>query len=329
MNDQKTPPAEVNPEYVAPARQPALHIIHHNDMDGRCAAVITAYAHMLEYDERTPVIFYETNYNRPPDLSKMLPGDKVIIADFSYPPEEMAKIEKAINYHPNPRPDSDSRPIGEIIWIDHHATAEHYAYTYPGLRDFDNKGPAACELAWLYFFDEKPMPLGVALLGDYDSWRLANPRSVTFYEGAKLLLQTTQNPNWRAVLQDDLQTLSLIETAGEIALAYRNIYAQNMRESYGYETTLAGLQAYALNVYGFGSSGFGKAFNDYPMVIAYVHDGYKFTVSLYSREIDVSKIAQQYDGGGHKGAAGFVCAELPFKPLEITGGEKCPNNTIK
>jgi nanoRNase/pAp phosphatase (c-di-AMP/oligoRNAs hydrolase) len=51
----------------------------------------------------------------------------------------------------------------------------------------------------------------------------------------------------------------------------------------------------------------------YPVCIAYVHDGEKFTVSLYSTTVDVSKIAKKFGGGGHKGAAGFTCDKLPFE----------------
>ena len=56
----------------------------------------------------------------------------------------------------------------------------------------------------------------------------------------------------------------------------------------------------------------------YPVCIAYIHDGEKFTVSLYSESVDVSVIAKAHGGGGHKGAAGFICAELPF----TKGGEE-------
>ena len=41
-------------------------------------------------------------------------------------------------------------------------------------------------------------------------------------------------------------------------------------------------------------------------------DGDKWTVSLYSTSVDVSEIAKKYGGGGHKGASGFHCKELPF-----------------
>lgn len=49
-------------------------------------------------------------------------------------------------------------------------------------------------------------------------------------------------------------------------------------------------------------------------MIVFVRDGKKWTVSLYSKKdnVDCSKIATKYGGGGHKKAAGFECYELPF-----------------
>lgn len=38
-----------------------------------------------------------------------------------------------------------------------------------------------------------------------------------------------------------------------------------------------------------------------------------FKVSMYSEFVDVSEIAVKYGGGGHKGASGFQCTELPFR----------------
>ena len=41
----------------------------------------------------------------------------------------------------------------------------------------------------------------------------------------------------------------------------------------------------------------------------------QWTVSLYSDrdDVDVSVIAKNRGGGGHKGASGFQCKELPFE----------------
>ena len=40
----------------------------------------------------------------------------------------------------------------------------------------------------------------------------------------------------------------------------------------------------------------------------------KWYVSLYTskEDVDVSKVALSFGGGGHKGAAGFKCDTLPF-----------------
>ena len=63
----------------------------------------------------------------------------------------------------------------------------------------------------------------------------------------------------------------------------------------------------------FGSEAFGEKFKQYPLCLSFVYMGNKWTVGLYSETIDVSVIAKKYGGGGHTGAAGFVCDTLPFK----------------
>lgn len=87
-----------------------------------------------------------------------------------------------------------------------------------------------------------------------------------------------------------------------------------MAVHYGYETEIHGHAAYALNVYSMGSQGFPEPVRElYPVLIAYIYDGRRFTVSLYSTRVDVSQIAKAEGGGGHKEAAGFVCEKLPFE----------------
>ena len=44
-------------------------------------------------------------------------------------------------------------------------------------------------------------------------------------------------------------------------------------------------------------------------------DGENWTVSMYTghQDVDVSEVCKKYGGGGHRGAAGFTCEEIPFK----------------
>lgn len=87
------------------------------------------------------------------------------------------------------------------------------------------------------------------------------------------------------------------------------------RQGYGFETSIHGHKAFALNVYAMGNAGVPMEIRkNYPITIVYIHDGSVFTVSLYSEGVDVSEIAKVEGGGGHKEAAGFVCHNLPFKP---------------
>lgn len=59
---------------------------------------------------------------------------------------------------------------------------------------------------------------------------------------------------------------------------------------------------------------FGDLMEKYPLCALFTFDGEMYTVSLYSEgQQDCSVIAAAHGGGGHPGASGFRCKELPFK----------------
>jgi oligoribonuclease NrnB/cAMP/cGMP phosphodiesterase (DHH superfamily) len=267
--------------------------IHHNDLDGRCAAAIVARKHAC-----IPVTFFETDYKNPPPNLDELVGETVVIVDFSYKPDVMQRIMER---------------VCRIVWIDHHETAKDYPYQHlDGLRNFEDKGDSGCELTWKYFFPDLPMPTVVRLIGDYDKWALKIPESKIFYEGMKLLDNDPKSDIWRDLLSDYQPNIKALIQAGLTATKYRDNYCDGLCRAFGYETEIDGHLAYACNQYMFGSGGFGERFGKYQLCIAYIHDGSKFTVSLYSETVDVGAIAKAHGGGGHKGAAGFVCEILPF-----------------
>jgi uncharacterized protein len=272
-------------------------IFHHNDADGRCSAFIMGnYCEELGYYEYE---YISIDYKDRVPLEIIQPQDFVAIVDFSFTPEIMAQVEKLTR---------------NIIWCDHHVTAKDYGYNHlPGYRDFSEKGLSGCECTWkACHLPEDPIPEFCTLLGDYDSWRLEKtPECFQFYEGLKLRDTHPHSVTWKQLLNSE-HVFQAIVLEGKIAIGYRDNYCAELRKAFGYETELLGIKAYALNTYMFGSSGFGYKFKEYPICIAYIHDGKRFTVSLYSETIDVSSIAKQYGGGGHKGAAGFTCLQLPW-----------------
>lgn len=271
--------------------------IHHNDLDGKCSAAIVNRWHG---DDIEQLLFVEADYARSLDFKSIVaPDEPVIIVDFSLKPEVMEELLLITR---------------DIIWIDHHVTAKDYPYqNLPGLRNFADKAMAGCELAWDYFFPNEPMPESVRLIGDYDKWALKlQPGCFQFYEGMKLQDCSPLSGIWSDLLDNSNSSSVEILTSGVAAIKYRDNYCAGLCKSYGYETEIDGHKAYACNQFMFGSGGFGEHFNKYPICLAYIHDGKKFTVSLYSTTIDVSVIAKAHGGGGHKGAAGFICENLPF-----------------
>jgi len=230
----------------------------------------------------------------------------VCILDFSFKPDMMKRIEARTK---------------NIVWCDHHASAKAYGYNYGGVQDFSQGGLCGAECTWKHFLPDAPIPEGLELLGDYDSWRMKRrSESLPFYEGLKLYDTSPKTGVWRKLLRGDtMPVVKEILTSGTGILNYRDRYCADMRTSYGYETLLAGHKAFAMNIYRFGSAQFGPLFDEYPLCIAYIYDGKAYTVSLYSTKVDCAEIAKQLGGGGHKGAAGFVCEKLPFDRTGVFG----------
>lgn len=272
-----------------------MKVYHHNDLDGRCsAAILNIY---FSKDMKLDKQFIEIDYKDEIDVDAIEEEELVYILDFSFKPEVMRRVKERTK---------------KIIWIDHHKTAMEYSYKEDtaGLRD---TGDAACALTWKYFFHDQESPAFVDLIADYDTWTFALEDSMPFHEGMKIVDNGPTAKIWKTMLGNPAIINEIVES-GYICIDYRDNYCKEMRQAAGYKVILDGHVGYALNVYGFGSSAFGDVIDrdDIEMVVSYIHDGKQYTVGLYSQKIDVAEIAKLHGGGGHTGAAGFVCKELPF-----------------
>jgi len=276
--------------------------LHHDDLDGRCSAAIVQKALGNDND----IKFYEVNYSSELPIDDIKKDEDVIIVDFSLSDDDMKRVEEKTK---------------NITWIDHHKTAEGYYYQhFNGLRNFKDKAKAACELCWDFYFPTKEMPETVQLLGDYDKFALKlKPACFNFHEGMKIEDTTPKSEIWNELLGDGnelLTSINEISKIGENCIKYRDIYYQDMMAEVGYETKYKGLVGCVANLYGFGSPPFGDKIDRYDFIVSYIHNGRSYKVSLYSKKknVDVSEISKSFGGGGNKGASGFECTELPFKP---------------
>jgi uncharacterized protein len=292
-------------------------IVHHNDADGRCAASIAsdAITQMIEtgVKDKTDIEFLEMDYGKKFPATGWLQGfEEMVIVDFSLKPEVWKAMRQVFR--------------GRVVWIDHHKTCHTYEAEYgekvPGIRDFTEPGKSGCELTYEFFYS-LPAPWSVELIGIYDTWREQSEvfdESKDYIEGLKMCPWFGQpgSKGWIELIDTDFDPTDIIRN-GSVASAFRRAYCDDLAKSFGYKTVFQigdfCYVGYVLNVYKFGSLAFGKLMDDFPICCAYIHDGQKFTVSLYTNrdDIDVSDICRRYGGGGHRKAAGFVCEKLPFE----------------
>lgn len=281
-------------------------VYFHSDLDGRCAAAIV----LKKYPDCR---MREINYKDDPDFAEEVIGENIVfIVDFSFKPDKLVDLFEFVT----PK---------DVIWIDHHKTAKDYEYynddhniLISGLRDFSEPGLSGCELTWKYFFSEEPMPEAVRLLGDYDTWRFdTKDDSMAFQFGLRSMENKPEDSIWDSLLKQDEAILKFIRQKGYTILQYKDKVSREILKN-AYHVLFEKYNCLVVNTPMIDSNMFDdcgpEVTNVYDFYVTWIFTGEKHIVSLRSRgEVDVSVIAKKYGGGGHAGAAGFVCSELPWE----------------
>lgn len=261
---------------------------------------------------------------------------KVYMVDFSLKPDEMKRLSE----------------VTDLVWCDHHKSALESCVGLD-IRGVRSTALAGCELAWEWFAsrDGEGMmlpPEAVRLLGRYDVWDAKNPdwsRIEAFQFGmrAKLGMMNPEDPNWWTLLSgecvESILRSELVRTisTGRAILSYHDQEAKALCADGCHEEILwlpagakgipvPGLEGVreerwaliCLNTLQRGSWQFNSVWDpekhDAMCVYGQLKDR-RWRVSLYStkEEVDCGAIAKAFGGGGHKGAAGFVCDKLPWE----------------
>lgn len=273
-----------------------LCVYHSADLDGHCSGAIVG-RHFKGDCE-----FLGMDYGKEFDWHKLNEHDKIVMVDFSLPPDEMSKIHAW----------SLEKSWREFIWIDHHKTAiEAIDNTIKGSREI---GCAACELAWEYF-NREAIPETVRLLGRYDVWDHEDPKVLPFQFGARLYVTAPERnldfwENWfcsfpQKVLDEGITVLRYIKQDNAKYVS-----------ACAFETELKGHRCIAVNKALANSQTFDSIWDEdkYDVMLTFSRKKGFWTISLYTTKdsVDVSAIAKELGGGGHKNAAGFTCDVLPF-----------------
>ena len=278
---------------------------YHDDLDGSCAAAI-----IRKYFDGD-VYCYPVNYNLDFPFHFLDEESEVYIVDYSL--QKSGDWEKLLSITKN------------VVWIDHHETAInkslHQGVSY--LKGIREVGKAGCVLTWEYYFPSYPAPQAVLLVGDHDVWAFEFGEKTKHFNQGIMLLEDTR-PNslfWDKLLVDegvstDGPVIKELCSVGERILSKKIISDKRSLLSFGFEVEFEGFNCIAINKGGIGSDFFESIGKKYDILMPFIFDGEQYTVSLYQSgngaDIHMGEIAQSYGGGGHKGAAGFQCKELPF-----------------
>lgn len=285
-------------------------IYHRADMDGRCAGAI------VRRRFGAGVVLVGWDYGEPVPWDQILPADEVWVVDCCLPGEDMLRLQAE---------------AGELVWCDHHKTALDWAaelgFCCAGERSLREAG---CELTWAAAFGSVDMPMAVYLLGRYDVWDHAGiPFVLPFHAAVSLRFPRPDNDEfWNPILSPlykaDAEVQKLVEE-GRAVMRVREADDALCARAMCYDVVFEGISALAANLKPANSrTVLSMVRPDHRLLVLYGYQAGKgWVVSLYNpehcKEVDCGAIAKRHGGGGHPGAAGFVCQELPPSLLGSLG----------
>jgi len=309
-----------------------MKCLYHDDLDGRAAA-FCVHAWVGLRDAAASIDYVPMTYSKNVRDLGICEGEQIWIVDFSIPPKDMEWLLSVTK---------------DVTWIDHHKSAiaayDGFPHKIKGMR---RDGEAGCVLAWKYIHwysnrgdvaavietvddsevsDEKKgdlsIPLPIVCTGDRDVWKFERGDETRDFCAAAEAEDTSPGSSfwWNylyAPAVENTRWAALLEK-GQAIRRFCEHRADELRAKVAWSTEFHGHKALACNAVMGGSELMGgdKLFDEWPLLIRYEHKAGEFTVSLYSKTIDCADICKQHGGGGHKGAAGFRCTELPFRQAQ-------------
>lgn len=265
-------------------------IYHGNCADGFSAAWAVRKALGENNVEFYPGVYQEN----PPDVT----GKKVIFVDFSYKRSVILKMAESAK---------------SVLILDHHKSADEDLGDFPtpphqgfipesGVYSYFDMDRSGAVIAWEYFNND-PVPQLLLHVQDRDLWKfdLADTREIQ----AAIFSYEYTFENWDNLVSCDLFDL---KSAGQ---AIERKHFKDINEFIkiaAYRKEIGGYDIPVLNCPYFWSSDAGHILSKgEPFAACYwdVPDGVVYSLRSSEEGLDVSEIAKQYGGGGHKHAAGF------------------------
>lgn len=304
-----------------------FYIYHHTDADGYAsAATVITYLILTKkilnwQDNRIKLISY--NYEKldsfvPLKGIKFEENDEVFIVDLSVSTATLAKFILFIEML--------YKKKCKLTWIDHHKSSTDFSFDDLLTNRFDSFGfekyintdYCAAYNAFHYLIQQNysqiNFPEILRVVDDYDCWKLKLNGTKEFNVGFSLYDRyLPTNPDWYDWLLDRSKSLSIIKECiedGTTINEWLRIDDTNKFNMGMFETKLCGLSCCALNVRR--NSDIFRTTKEYDVLLSYIYDGESYKYSIYSKnkDVDCSRIAEMFGGGGHRGASGFITHKL-------------------
>lgn len=269
-------------------------LYHANCNDGSASAL----AVWMKFGDKGNTYIAVSHGNPPPTE---VVGEDVLIVDFSYPRDILlnmkAKSIKILDHHISAQKDlADPFPPGSNIT----------AYF-----DMTRSGAMIC---WQHFFPDAEIPLLYKYVQDRDIWTNEYPQSAFLTFGLNVFSQ--QFRDWQALIEDE-QKLQQTVDAGESIFIFVQQQAKKIMASRVYQS-IGGFDVPVINAPGFMSSDILHNVltedPDAPFAAAYsdiIDQGIRsYSLRSEDHREDVSVVAKQFGGGGHRNAAAF---NVPLK----------------
>jgi len=286
------------------------NIIYHNaDLDGFCSAAIVKKFLLAQGTKDEEIRMLGWDYGQPSPIQ--VDGD-IYIVDICLPENDMIALR---SYNAN------------VVWIDHHKSAIQDSMGkwdwLPGLR---RVGDSAAKLCWEFFYPDVPLPTVVYWVDRFDVWKKTSESGYNDWKsvmeiqwGMRAELKDPKDPDAFYLWNESFTFLktSIINKGTAI---YKFIEDQNVIISKrAFVLDFEGLQFCAVNHEGNSETVKSVVKPEHDAIMLFRFDGQlgKWKFSLYENElnpkkIDLSVIAKKLGGGGHAGACGFECDQIPF-----------------
>ena len=280
-----------------------LCIYHSADHDGKASGAIVK----RKYPD---VKLVGWDYGIPIPWDKINKADEVILVDLTLQPHKnMIKLASE----------------KKLTWIDHHASSVkcYNNNDIPGTIVFES-GIGACVVTWKHYFPNEEVPYGIQLLGEHDVYNHNDDCSMPFEYG---LRSYNTNPNsdiWEKVFTNKLSGdifgptdfVDMLVREGHVILKYTESNFSFLAKSYAYDKEIDGFKFLVANNPHRTSQYFDSLWDEekYDGVLSYFWNGLVWKISIYTcrDDVDLSKLAEKYGGGGHKKAAGFETNNIKF-----------------